>query len=201
MFNETILKLLQAHEIAALFLGSFLIGEIIIIPAAFLAAQGIISLTNIFLMGFFGTILFDHVCLFISRFFFIKSPRFRKYQEKHQELFAITELITGKHPFFILFYNKFLQGTRIISIMLLSLRKISLKKFLIFDISGTILWLAVTMTVGWFAGKGISNITSITYKIESGLTILFVLFISLRIVKSKIKHKALNRHKMRIEDK
>ena len=58
----------------------------------------------------------------------------------------------------MLLYTKFLYGTRLITILHLSSRKISFRSFFLFNIISAVIWLFVVIPLGWLAGMGVINL-------------------------------------------
>ena len=88
----------------------------------------------------------------------------------------------GNRPYLSIFVIKFLYGTRVLTIVYLSLRKISFWKFLFFDVLSTIVWLCVIVPVGFFVGKGYQNTVEIFHNVAYVISALFFFFLLYRLV-------------------
>lgn len=179
--------LLQYH-LPAIFVGAFLFGETVILTASFLAAQNWWTVFSVFWISLIGTVISD--CLwFLLGQYITKTKRWEKYQEKYQKMVMILDKKIGNRPYLSLLIIKFLYGTRILTIIYLSFRKISLWKFFLFDSVGTAFWLCVIIPLGYFAGKGYHNIIAIFHNIGYALSALILFFILYRIVSVWISKK------------
>lgn len=178
--ESLIIQLLTTYQLPAIFLGSFFFGETVIIAAGFLYAQGLWSLPNILLLAFAGTILSDSMWfLFGGRILpFIEKKT--KHKEKTDKLLKSIEKFVGEKPFLSLLFIKFLYGTRIFTIIYLSIRKIKLLTFITFDTIGTLIWLFVVVGIGWLAGKSVVNLVPFLDKIQYSLLFLVFIIILLR---------------------
>src|SRR3989344_7628269 len=153
----SIINLLTTYQLPAIFIGAFFFGETVILAAAFLAGQGIWSVESVFWLSLAGTVASDSLWFLLGLTFFKFTKRWEKFQDKYKLFLAKLEKITGQKPFLSLLFIKFLYGTRILTIIYLSIRKIHFGRFLIFNTVGTILWLFVMIGVGWLVGQGIVN--------------------------------------------
>ncbi len=176
--DSFIASLLSLYQLPAIFLGSFFFGETVIITAAFLASQGIWRLTEVFWLSLAGTVISDSLWFLFGQSIFKVTRRQRTYQSKYQGFFRSLESATGQSLFLSLLFIKFLYGTRILTILYLSIRKIRFWMFLAFDTVGTMFWLTVIILIGWLAGKGVTNVLPIARQTEYLLSAI-VLFIIL----------------------
>ena len=176
------MTLLIDHQFPAIFLGAVFLGETIILSAAYLAGQGMWSITTVFWLAMLGTVLSDVAWFLFGQSIFSATKRWREKQLSSERLLKKLESITGSRPFLALLFIKFLYGTRILTIVYLSARKIRPWKFIFFDTLGTIIWLVVMLTVGWLAGRGVSNIISVVDKTEYALLVLVVIIILYRVI-------------------
>lgn len=177
-FIET---LLLSYQLPAIFLGAFFFGETVILTAAFLSGHGIWSLSNVFLLSFAGTIVSDGMWFLFGQFFFRLARKRIDNQEKYLQLITKLDTITGQKPFLSLLFIKFLYGTRILTILYLSIRKIGFWTFIVFDALGTVLWLIVMISIGWLAGKGISNFIPFVQKTEYALLAIALLVVIFKL--------------------
>ncbi len=148
---------LTVYYLPAVFVGAFLFGESVIITASFLAAQFGWPLLPLFGLSLTGTVLSDIGWFYGGKFLMRYAGRWERYRTKYQATLAYLEKLAGSRPFLVLLFIKFLYGTRIITIIYLSWRQITLKNLLVFDTIGSAIWLALIIGIGWLAGKGIAN--------------------------------------------
>ena len=154
----------------------------VIITAAFLSGQGLWSLTTVFLLSLVGTLASDAIWFLFGNTIFKLTRKWQANQKKYQKLITRLDNLTRNKPFLALLFIKFLYGTRILTILYLSTKKISFWKFLFFDTLGTILWLIVMIAIGWMAGKGIANFAPFINKTEYALPAIVVLIILSKLV-------------------
>ena len=115
----------------------------------------------------------------------IKERFFPKKSEETQ-LNSSLKKIFGQKPFLWLLVIKFLYGTRILTILYLSSQKMRFGLFALFNSLGTILWLAVIMSLGVLGGKGLVNLYPQFQKIQYLIIIILVLVVLFKILTSWI---------------
>ena len=177
-----ITTLLITYHLWAIFWGAFFFGETVIITAAFLAGSGWWSLATVFWLALAGTVISDVGWFFAGRYIASRSRRWADRQARHGQFLARVDQLFGQRPFLVLLFIKFLYGTRILTIIYLSLRKVPLALFILFDTIGTIIWLAVMLTIGWLASQGLGNLFPILQKTEYALSLLVVIIIGYKLV-------------------
>lgn len=186
---DYITNLLVTYQAPAIFLGAFFFGETVIITAAFLAAHGVWSISLVFWLALIGTVVSDSLWFFLGRYFFVKTNRWQNEREKYDHFLVKLERLFGRKPFLILLFIKFLYGTRILTIVYLSLRRMPFWLFLLFNTLGTVIWLLVVLAIGWFAGLGIANILPVFHRVEYAVSILLLILVLYKIVSSWIEKK------------
>ncbi|OHA21546.1 MAG: hypothetical protein A2849_03935 [Candidatus Taylorbacteria bacterium RIFCSPHIGHO2_01_FULL_51_15] len=179
-FGTTTLALLNAYEFPALFLGGFFFGETVIIPAAFLAGQGILSLTQVFSITYLGTVCADMLWFFIGPSLFRFAHRFEKIRTRSEKVLMSLDTLYAKRPFRVLLISKFVYGTRILTILYLSLEKLSVVRFLLVNLLSTFVWLVGVVAVGWLAGKSIVNVIPV---LSDAKYVLFIIVLLVLIVR------------------
>lgn len=180
--NAIIIGLLTLYQLPAIFLGAFFFGETVVISAAFLSAQGVWSLLNVFWLALAGTVVSDALWFLFGQRLLKLTHRWQSFQHKYDKLIARLERISGKRPFLALLFIKFLYGTRILTIVYLSLRKVRFRTFLLFNTIGTLIWLPVMLAIGYLAGKGIANVIPLFNKIGYALSLLVFFVIIFKVV-------------------
>lgn len=178
----SIVELLITYQLPAIFFGAIFFGETVIITAAFLAGQEVWSISSVFWLSLFGTLLSDTLWFFCGQTIFKMAHKWERYKNTYDTMLRNVEKLTGKKPFLSLLFIKFLYGTRILNIVYLSIRKIPFSTFLLFDTLGTIIWLAVLLPIGWYAGQQLADVTDIVRKTSYALTTLVVLILANKFV-------------------
>lgn len=88
--------------------------------------------------------------------------------------------MTSRRAFLALLFIKFLYGTRIITIMYLSIHRLRFRTFFLFNAIGTFLWLLVMVTIGWYASVRIDGDIPDIKKFQYGASILLAFMLLTR---------------------
>lgn len=179
--DGSIVSLLTAYQLPAIFVGAFFFGEAVIITASFLAAQGFWSVANVFWLAFAGTVLSDALWFIFGRRVLVHLHRWEKYQMQSEKILASLHRWTGGRPFLVLLFVKFLYGTRILTILFLSAHKMRFLTFVFFDAIGTVVWLAVIISIGWLAGRSLVDLAPYLNKFEFVAVFLLLIILAIRL--------------------
>ncbi|MBC8207516.1 MAG: VTT domain-containing protein [Kiritimatiellales bacterium] len=174
------ISLLSSFRAPAIFTGSFFFGETVIFTAAFLAAEGLWPVTDVFWLSLAGTVLSDMVWFLFGQRILKLFHKYEKYREQSTRLLDALGGITGRRPFLALLFTKFLYGTRILTIVYLSMRKVGFATFVFYEIIGTLLWLPVILAVGWLAGSSLINLMPFLDGFESAALYLALVIIGFK---------------------
>lgn len=159
--SHQIINYLILYQEAAIFFGAFFFAESVILAASFLAANGLWSVSSVFIFCLLGTLLSDLFWFFLGMRFLKITGQWFVYKSVYDKITKFLDKLTKNKPFLALLFIKFLYGTRFLTIVYLSIRKISLRNFILYDLIGTSLWLCVIVPIGWLAGRGASHLISI----------------------------------------
>jgi len=167
MFSETTLVALalKLHSFSFLisFLAPILTGENGVILIAFLSAQGYFPLWAVIVFAFLGMIAIDSFWFLMTRSRWAeKIKQWNRKSINYKKLEARIEKLSHKNDIFILLISKILIGTRILILIYLSLRKLSFKKFFLYNSIPTFIWSVALGYIGWFAGKGFYSLQKVS---------------------------------------
>jgi membrane protein DedA with SNARE-associated domain len=143
-------QLIMEFGYLAVFIGTFLEGETILIVAGFAAYEGYLELPLVILSAFFGSLFGDQLYFFIGRYkgrallerFKSWGPRvarFRKLMDRH-------------NTWFILIF-RFLYGLRTPAPFAIGLSDVSIKKFVILNVISAAIWAVTLGILGYFFGQ------------------------------------------------
>jgi membrane protein DedA with SNARE-associated domain len=158
MDTNFFIEILTLYQMPALFLGSFLFGETVILAAAVLSAQGLWSTWTIFWLSLLGTLASDALWFLYGQKILSFFHRWEKYRRGSEKFLRSLEKLTGARPHLSLLWVKAVYGVRIFTIIYLSMRKVDFWKFIILDAIGSAWWLGVIILFGRVAGTGLDNL-------------------------------------------
>lgn len=170
----------------ALFVGTFLEGETILIIAAYLASKGMLNIYLVALSATAGTVLGDQTYFYIGRIqgisFIQKRPNLKK------KWIRISSLIERRENI-IIFAYRFVYGFRNITPFALGILNIHAMKFLILNVIAATVWAASFSVLGYTFGAMIRCDIE-TYEKVFALGILFIVFLAAFIywLKKRLKN-------------
>lgn len=143
-------ELIMEYGYLAVFIGTFLEGETILIVAGFAAYEGYLELPLVIMAAFFGSLFGDQLYFFLGRFkgcsildrFESWKPRverFRKLMDRH-------------NTWFILIF-RFLYGLRNLAPFAIGLSNVSIRKFVLLNIISAAIWAVTLGILGFFFGQ------------------------------------------------
>lgn len=149
-------QVIRDYGYVALFVGTFLEGETILLLAGFAVQTGMfgLSLHGIILTAFVGSLAGDQLAFYIGRSFgnrFIK--RSEKWQERAQR---VHKLLERYHEVLILSF-RFFYGLRNLTPFTLGTTDISGKKFFILNAIGAFVWAVAFGCIGYLFGNLLEN--------------------------------------------
>jgi len=183
---------LSVYHIPAVFAGSFFFGESVVVTSAYLASRLGWFMPTVFLAAFFGTVISDGVWFLLGNVlnnYFARTGWLKRQREAAASILA---KLTGRRPFIVLVYIKFIYGSRIAMILYLAGRRVSMTKFLLYDSLGTVIWLCVMMPAGYLAARGTDLLWFID-RIEISALVLLAVIIFIRFTTSWLTEKITKR--------
>ncbi|MEF3696938.1 DedA family protein [Desulfolutivibrio sp.] len=157
MSLEFLQEVIRNYGYLALFIGTFLEGETILLLAGFAVQTGNfgLSLHGIILTAFAGSLAGDQAAFFIGRYF---GNRFLKRREKWQERAArVHKLLERYHEVLILTF-RFFYGLRNLTPFILGTTDISVKKFFALNAIGAFVWAVAFGCIGYLFGDILENV-------------------------------------------
>ncbi|KUG28443.1 hypothetical protein ASZ90_001684 [hydrocarbon metagenome] len=166
-------EVIRDYGYLALFIGTFLEGETILLLAGFAVQTGKfgLSLHGIILTAFVGSLAGDQLAFFIGRYF---GNRFLKRSEKWQARAArVHKLLERYHEVLILSF-RFFYGLRNLTPFTLGTTDISAKKFFVLNAIGALIWAVAFACVGYLFGDLLENVLeSVLKEVHNAELIVF----------------------------
>lgn len=175
------------------FLGGLFAGEEVVATLAFMAAKGIMPLWVVVVFAGFGVFICDLFFYSIGRLHFFNSLKdIKKFSVFYDNFDSVILKVTKQKPVVALFYTKFIFGTRIITLIYTGMKKVSLKKFIVFDLLICFLWISIVVGIGYLAGRGYIFISEVLKNTFIGIGFVFTLIFIIFFVKKWIAKKLVN---------
>ncbi|WP_027184902.1 DedA family protein [Desulfovibrio inopinatus] len=180
---------IQTYGYAALFLGTFLEGETILLVAGFLAQSPVygLDLHLVIATAFCGSLCGDQFAFYIGRF---KGKQFINKREKWKaRVGTVHRMLSRYHEILILSF-RFFYGLRNLTPFILGTTDISGKKFFLLNAIGALVWAIIFGYCGFFFGKVVQEVLHDVHNAELiilGIVIGVLLLFWLRKVWRKKK--------------
>jgi membrane protein DedA with SNARE-associated domain len=155
--------LLHKFGYLAVFLGTFLEGETILVLAGFFAQRGHLVLVSVMFVAFLGAYT-GHVCWFwVGRSKGVKIldrfPKMKKHFGKGVRLFE-------RYGAPAIFITQYLYGQRITCAIIIGVSKISTLKFLIYEALSCMIWAVLIAGAGFYFGVAVERVLGRAAHIE-----------------------------------
>ncbi len=183
---------LANYHAPIIFLGALLFGETVIIAAAALAAQGHWSVEAVFAWAFLGTVVADVGWFAVAERSLGRLTRMAEGEDRRARTLAWLQRRTGSRPFLVLLFIKFLYGTRILTILYLSMREVRTRDFVGYDAAGTVVWLVVIVSIGWLVGKGVAGAGSTLARLEYTLAAIAVAVLAVKGISAWVSRRVVD---------
>lgn len=145
-------------------IGAVMFGEVAILPFAFLAGQGAFPLSMVILGSFMGMLASDAFWFFIPRTTWGQNlqahgrANYAQYRQLEQRI----ERFSRGSDILILLLSKAMVGTRLLTVLYLSVRQLTFRRFIVLAAIANACWATLVALIGWFAGVGYYSLGSAT---------------------------------------
>jgi membrane protein DedA with SNARE-associated domain len=168
-------QLVTDYGYLAVFVGTLLEGESVLLLAAYAAHRGYLSLPAVVGVAFCGATLGDQIFFFSGRFFghglMQRLPLIRARAEK------INALLLRYHAGLIIGI-RFAYGLRIAGPIVIGMSDVSSRRFLVFNALGAMIWAPLIAGIGYLFGHALEWLFADLKQYETiglvGLSLLFV---------------------------
>lgn len=157
----------------SIFAGAVLEGELVYISAIQAAQAGYVDLYGAIAAFFLGTFCTDWF------YFFTGRKQGRKYLERNEKLqikAARIDHLLARYGTLLLLSYRFIYGFRIVLPLLFGASKLSSRRFLLFSLLSTSIWVAVYGWIGYYFTNWLLE------QLKSGRVLILVLGITLFVV-------------------
>ncbi|RUM47733.1 MAG: DedA family protein [Hydrogenothermus sp.] len=147
---ETLEQFLKNYGYIAVFIGTFLEGEIFVLITGFFIKLGYLKIIPSFVFASLGVIVHELIYFFLGRWkgreFLLKNRYTRKKYRKAKQFLE-------KYGVLSIFIVRFLYGMRIVPIVLMGASGFNVYKFLFFNILSLFIWMSIYLSLGYVFGK------------------------------------------------
>lgn len=144
--------LIANYGYGAIFIGTFLEGETILVLAGLAAHQGYLALSGVILAAFLGSLCGDQLFFYLGRkhsqAVLSRRPAWKKKADKIHQMMQRYETV-------MILSFRFLYGLRTIAPFVIGTSPVSFKKFIVLNAVGALVWAAAVSTGGYLFGRAL----------------------------------------------
>lgn len=145
----SLISFIGSYGYATVFLGGIFEGEAVLILGGLAARGGLLKPSLVFFFAFAGALLGDGAWFFIGRY---KGKTVIEKWPKLKSLMLKPQKHINRKAVFLSFALRFLYGFRTVVPLSLGMSTIKTSSFLFFNMIGSILWVLVVGSLGYFFG-------------------------------------------------
>lgn len=143
-------NLVEQYGYIAVFIGTFLEGETVLLFAGFAAHRGLMKLPEVMLLAFVASTLGDQLFFFLGRLY--GERLFAKYPALRKQVPRVENLLATHHTPLILSI-RFMYGLRVAGPIIMGAVKISPLRFCILNVIGAAIWAVLVAWAGYQFGN------------------------------------------------
>jgi len=165
--------LLERFGYLAVFVGTFLEGEAILVMAGFFAERGYLNILTVGFVGFLGAYIGHLFWFWLGRAHGIKLmdrfPRMKQHFGKSIRMFE-------RYGAAAIIITQWIYGLRITCAVIVGISRISILKFLIYQAISCLIWTAIITALGFYFGAAIDRVLGRAEHVEKwGLAVIIVI--------------------------
>ena len=145
-------SLIEHYGYAAILIGTFLEGETILVLAGLAAHQGYLVLSWVILAAFAGSLCGDQLFFYLGRkhsqAVLSRRPAWKQKAEKVHKM-----MNRFQTPMILCF--RFLYGLRTVAPFVIGMSPVSVKKFILLNAAGALVWAVAVTSGGYFFGRAL----------------------------------------------
>ena len=145
------MEFIEKYGYLAVFLGSLIEGESVILTAGVLAQKGYLSLWGVMLVAFMGTLLADQLLFHLGRAH--GNRLLARWPSLEAKASRALSLLGRYNTLYILSF-RFIYGIRVISPVIIGMSGVTFKRFSILNVIAAFIWSVLSCLAGYALGKG-----------------------------------------------
>jgi len=164
---------ISTYGYLAIYIGTFLEGETILILGGFAARLGYLELPLVMLMAFLGALSGDQFFFFMGRWH--GRALLKKYPRLHERATKVHQLLHRYHTYLILSF-RFLYGLRMVTPLVLGSGHVKAFRFLSLNIVSAFVWAVAVTIAGYLFGQVLQTMMGDIKRYELGAMLAIVAF-------------------------
>jgi membrane protein DedA with SNARE-associated domain len=144
--------LIQQYGYAAVFVGSVLEGETLLVLAGFAARRGYLSLQWVVVVAATGAFIGDQICFLAGRRL---GPRVLARWTRLDSSIARADALLARYGAFVVIGLRFTYGLRLAGVLAIGMSRMSWLRFATLNLIGALLWAPIVAGAGYFLGSAV----------------------------------------------
>ncbi len=161
-------QFLASYGLIVVYLGVIIEGDSVLLAAGFLAHQGVLHPTGVFLAAFAGSLTGDQILYYVGRY--ARDSRLVKRQTARPAFVRVLDLITRHRVLFILSF-RFIYGVRTISPIAIGIAGVPPLLYTVLNVIAAAVWAALITSIGYVFGRLIETYSGRLHGLEHKLLI------------------------------
>lgn len=168
----SIANLVEQYGYVAVFIGTFLEGEVILLFAGFAAHRGLMRLPEVMMVAFLASTLGDQLFFFLGR---VHGARlFARYPSLQKQVPRVEALLL-KYQTPLILGIRFMYGLRIAGPVIMGSMKIAPIRFCILNAVGAVIWAVLMAGLGYQFGNVLESLFQDVKRVEEALLVAILL--------------------------
>lgn len=167
--------LLLEYRYCFFFVGMFLGGEIVLLPAIFLSLQGVLNPAVIIIIGLIADLLSDTAWYSAGRFLPFSKVGHFKVVRRGQKIFSLLVSLFDRCPFQVVFWSKFVYGTRILTQVVSGVKKLPYVKYIVWNSFGFSAYLAFLFALAVLVNESLGIFLETVRYAKALIFLMFIL--------------------------
>jgi len=143
-------SLIASYGYVAIFVGTFLEGETILVLGGFAARRGWLTLPGVIAAAFAGSVTSDQLFFYLGR---RHGERLLARRPRWQPALARVRRLLDRYDTLVILSFRFLYGLRNVTPFALGMSHVSTARFCVLNLIGAALWAVVIALIGWVIGE------------------------------------------------
>lgn len=145
-------SLIQQYGYMAVFVGSVLEGETLLVLAGLAARRGYLSLQWVVVVAATGAFIGDQMCFFAGRRL---GPRILTRWPRLEASIARTDALLARYGAFVVVGLRFTYGLRLGGVLAIGMSRMSWARFASLNLIGALLWAPIVAGAGYLLGNAV----------------------------------------------
>lgn len=176
-YLQPFLGLLASHPYLFIFVGMLIAGEVVLLPAIYLAATGRLDPPSVVAVSIAATLVSDIVWYWLGRRFPAKALERIPGHRTSKLVAGIERLFTTKGPH-VLFLSKFVYGTRVAAQVLSGVHDMPVRTYLVWNTAGVLALTAALVAIAYSVAGTARRFADVVEDME----IAFVAFVAIAVL-------------------